>query len=260
MPTTITVSLRGLAATATVVAALVASYSVGSANADAPEPEPASTADAAPDGSSGIFVQGTGSVTGVPDQLRFSLSSHATASDVSGALAQASAATRRVLAALADQGLPREDVQTTGMSLRPVLDYGGGGPPLITGYAASQALSVLVRDLPKAGEALAAAVEAGGNAVRLGGVNLQIAHPHALLHRARERAFAEARAKAEQYARASGRGLGPVMSVREGTARRPLAFASTALRLESARDLATVPVRRGSEQVTVSVSLVWAFA
>src|SRR5262249_31054230 len=128
-------------------------------------------------------------------------------------------ATRRVLSALVELGVPRKDVQTTGLALRPVYDYSSDGPPVITGYAASQNHTVLVRELPQAGEALSAVVPARGNAVRLGSVRLQISDPDALLRDARTAAFAEAKAKAQQYAAASGRRLGDVVSVREGTTR-----------------------------------------
>src|SRR5262245_12205998 len=263
MSTTVTVSLRSLVVTAAVVTAVVASYTVGSARADAPATPsaPGLTVSAAPAAQDSIIVSGTGSAVGVPDQLQFSFTAHATASDVSGALAQASSATRRVLSALAELGVPRKDVQTAGLALRPVYDYSSDGPPVITGYAASQNHSVLVRELPQAGEALSAVVRAGGNAVRLGSVRLQIGDPDALLREARTAAFAEAKSKAQQYAAASGRRLGEVVSVREGTARgqsTPDPGLSEDLALRG--KLRAVPVRRGSEEVTVRVSLVWAFA
>jgi len=263
MPTTVTVSLRSILVTAVAAATVVAAYSVGSTRADASATPPADTLTvrSAPDSRDSIAVSGTGSAVGVPDQLRFSFSAHAIASDVTGALARASSATRRVLSALADLGVRRRDVTTTGMALRPVLDYSSGGPPVITGYAASQDHTVLVRELPQAGEALSAVADAGGNAVRMGSVRLQIGDPDALLREARTAAFAEARAKAEQYAAASGRRLGEVVSVREGPARGQSAHGSA---LSEAYDLRgklrAVPVLRGSEEATVRVSLVWAFA
>ncbi|MDQ4085585.1 MAG: SIMPL domain-containing protein [Actinomycetota bacterium] len=262
MSTTVTISLRSLVATATIVTMAAAAYTVGSARADSARPQPVATVvpTAGPE-QDGIFVRGSGAATGVPDRLRFSFGSHATASDVSAALARAGAATRRVLSALRAHDVARRDVQTTGLSLHPVFDHGGDGPPQITGYAASQRFSVLVRELPRAGEALAAAVEAGGNAVRLSGVRLEVDDPQALLRQARARAFAEARAKARQYAHAAGRRLGELVSVHEGVSARPPAQRGLGVGLEAlARDLQAVPVRPGQEEVTVDVSLVWALA
>jgi uncharacterized protein YggE len=119
---------------------------------------------------------------------------------------------------------------------------------------------VLVRELRQAGEVLGAVVDAGGNAVRLGSVRLQIGDPDAVLREARTDAFDEARAKAQQYAAASGRRLGEVVSVREGTGGGQSTRDAGLSQAYALRDLSVVPVRRGSESVTVRVSLVWAFA
>jgi uncharacterized protein len=265
MSTTVTVSLRSIVVPAVVTTALVVAlagvYTVGAARAGAADPQPSATVvqSSTTQAQDGIFVRGTGEAAGVPDRLRFSLSTHATASGVSAAVAEASAAARRVLAALREHGVARRDVQTTGLSLRPVYDYGDDGPPQITGYAASERFSVLVRDIPRAGEALSAAVESGGNAVRLGDMRLEIGDEQALLRQARAEAFAAARAKAQQYAAASGRRLGEVVSVREGVAGPPPRESITAS-FDLLAKRGAIPIRRGSEEVTVSVSLVWAFA
>jgi uncharacterized protein len=262
MSTTVTVSLRSLVVTVAVMTSLAAAYTVGSARAGSTDQRPvgavAPVAGAEQD--DGIVVRGSGAATGVPDRLRFSFSSQATDADVSAAVAQAGAAARRVLSALQAHGVARRDVQTTGLSLQPVYDYGGDGPPLITGYRASQRFSVLVRELPRAGAALAAAVEAGGNAVRLSGVRLEIGDQQALLRRARARAFAEAKAKAQQYAAAAGRRLGRLVSVREGVSGRPPDTRDSLLLGRAIGDLQSLPVRAGEEEITVDVSLVWAFA
>jgi uncharacterized protein len=263
MSATVTLSLRSLVVTVAVVTTVVAAYTVGSARADSAEPStvlvPAATSGS--EQTDGVAVRGSGVATGVPDQLRFSFGSHATDSDVSSAVARAGAAARRVLTALRDHDVTREDVQTTGLSLHPVYDYSDDGPPRITGYAASQRFSVLVRQLPRAGETLAAAVEAGGNAVRLSGVRLEIGDEQALLREARARAFADARAKAQQYAGAAGLRLGRLVSVREGVSSKPsVSRNGLAADLALGRDLRSVPVRAGQEQVSVEVSLVWAFA
>jgi uncharacterized protein len=261
---TFTVGVRGLVVTAALSAAavtgLTAAYTVGAARADEPATQQVSTvaATAETPAQSGVVVRGTGTATGVPDQIRLSLAATATADDVSTALARANRATHRVLRALREHDVDRRDVQTTGLSLHPVYDYSDDGPPQITGYAASQRFSVLLRDLPSGGTAIGAAVTAGGDAVRLSGVRLQIGDEAALLHEARAAAFADARAKAEQYAAASGRELGELVTVREGVSRPRSVLPDFGL----ARDaqLAKVPIRAGSEEVTVKVSLVWAFA
>ena len=254
MTSTVTVSIRSLVITAVVTMAVLLSYLIGSTQAGS------STATAAQEPASGdvpsIVMTGTGEATGTPDQLKFSLAVRTTAADVSTALGSANAATRQVLAAIREQGVAPEDVQTTGLSVNATSDYSGEGPPVITGYVVTESMSVVVRNLPDAGATISAAVIAGGNSVRLHSVRLQIGDEGALLEKARTAAIEEARAKAEQYAEATGRELGEVFSIREvninssGRSSYRLAEAAVA-------DFASVPIRAGTADLNVTVNVVW---
>jgi uncharacterized protein YggE len=119
---------------------------------------------------------------------------------------------------------------------------------------------VLVRDLAKGGSAVTAAVQAGGNAVRVGQIGLRIADPESLLAKSRAAAVKEATAKAQQYADATGQTLGSVMSLRE------VHSSSPALRLPtfSADSLSAVkgalPIRAGRDKLAVTVRIEWSFA
>ena len=254
---TVTVDLRSLVATAATAVAVLAAYAVGSAQTGtasavaSPGPAPISAAT--------IVMTGTGESTGVPDRLEFSLDVHTRAGDVSTALRSANRATRHVLRAVRAQDVAPKDVQTTGLSLNPTYDYSSDGPPVITGYAVTESMSVLVRSLPDAGATVSAAVDAGGNAVRLHGVRLEIGDQGALLHRARAGAIEDARAKASQYAAAAGRTLGEVTSVREVHVNQSISRAYPRAALDSAVT-GSVPIRAGSADLKVSVSVVWSFA
>lgn len=269
MTSTVSIDVRTLVATGVTAAVTVLAYLVGSAQSGAmpagaatppaqAAPEQAARAPVTPDNAS-IAMTGTGRATGVPDQVAFSLTVRTSAADVTAALAAANAATRDVLEAVRAQGVEADDLQTTGLALRPTYDYSGDGPAVLTGYAATQELSVVVRSLSDAGATMSAAVEAGGNAVRLGNVRLQLGDKDALLVRARDAAIAQARAKAEQYAQAVGRPLGEVLSVREVTA---TPYQPQAVDLRAAGDvsLSKVPIRAGTDELSVTVSVVWSFA
>ena len=258
MASTITVSIRSLVAGAAAISAIVAAYVVGSADSDG---SPAFAAeDTAAAETATIVMTGHGEATGVPDQLTFGLSIKKNAPDVSTALNSANRVTRRVLQAVRDQGVDADDVQTTGLSIHPNYDYSDDGPAVIIGYGVSQELSVLVRSLPDAGSTISAAVEAGGNAVRLHNVQLRIGDKDGMFRRARDAAFAEAKAKAEQYAEATGQELGEVTSVREVTAKSSVPLAYEARDLERAATLTDVPIKAGTAELEVTVSVVWSFA
>ena len=209
-----------------------------------------------------ITMTGTGSAAAVPDQLSFGLTVSLTRTDLDTALDDANRTMARVLGTLADHGVAQADVQTTGLSMNPVYDYPRYGPPTIRGYAVSERATVLVRELADGGDAVSAAVEAGGNDVRVRDIRLLVGEQDAVMAKARDAAVAEATAKARQYAEASGQELGEVVTLNEVTSRplpsSPLAYAadSAASRVE----LSAVPIRAGKDEGSVTVRIVWSLA
>lgn len=259
-------TVRSLALGAAAALTVVSAYAVGAAGGDGGDVGSAAAdaagTGAAPTGSGEgdqrrtLSLQGTGESTGVPDQLTFRLAARAKADDVSTALGDASSTLRRVLGALREAGVRGKDVRTTGLSVQPDYAYYPSGPPVLTGYVATQSVSVLVRELADAGATITAATVAGGNAVRLSGVDLRIGDRDALLAEARDAAVGQARTKAEQYAAAAGDTLGAVLSVREVAARggAPVPSAYGGLTRDA---VAAVPIKAGTQDLRVTVAVVW---
>jgi uncharacterized protein YggE len=255
MESTVTVKLRTIVLTIAMMLALLAAYFVGSIGSGG-----GGVASAADDTSATtenkIVMSGTSDVTGIPDQLTFHVSVRNTSSDVSSALGITGNTMHRVLAALNGVGVDAKDTQSTGLSIHPEYSYSSGTRVLV-GYQASQGMTVLVRSLPDAGEAISAAVHAGGNRVQVGDVRLKIGDMDALLSKARADAVADAKAKAQDYVDAAGTSLGDVVSVREVAtggggkqifaARGALDYAASAL-----------PIRPGRSTLKVTVSITWA--
>lgn len=259
MDASVTITMRTLVTTLAVAAALLAAYFVGSAGSGSSPAAARASGPVAEDASAPqIAMTGSGEATGVPDQLVFSVTIAESADDVSGALDEVGTTARRVLASLADQGVDRADVQTTALSVRPQYDY-VNGTSVLTGYGATERLSVVVRNLADAGDTISAAVDAGGNGVRLGDLRLKIGDVDALLAEARDDAVAEAEDKAQQYADATGSELGSVISVRE-VSKPPRIEAELAYRTSADEAAASVPIRAGSEQLTVKVAVVWSLS
>jgi uncharacterized protein YggE len=202
-------------------------------------------------------MSGTGTATGVPDQLSFKVGVHAVAPDVSTALNSASSTTSKVLAAVQEEGVDKDDLQTTGLTINAMYDYSDDGPPVITGYSVSQNLSVLVRSLPDAGTTIAAAAEAGGNAIRLSGVRLEVGDEDGLMAAARAAAIEQAQEKALQYAEASDRTLGDVLLVREGGGGTHARLALGRETYATADAMRAIPIRAGKADLEVQVSVVW---
>jgi uncharacterized protein YggE len=174
--------------------------------------------------------------------------------DVSSAMDAASSRQSRVRAALKKAGVADKDLQTSEVSVYP--DYDNRGRP--NGYRVSETLTAKLRDIKKAGRAIADAVEAGGDEAVVQGVSFSLEDNAGLLDQARDAAYADARAKAERYAQLSGRTLGEVQLVAETTnpiASQPVPLAYDAARSAQAKAL---PIDAGTNEVSVTVTVRWA--
>jgi uncharacterized protein YggE len=135
------------------------------------------------------------------------------ARDASEANAKAMAA---VVAALKSLGVADEDVQTSRLSLQPVRDA-KGNELRITGFQATNQVTVKLRDLARTAEVVDRLVGAGAN--EIAGIQFVVASPSEALQQARAAAIADARRKAETYAKAANVLLGaPVSIIEEGGA------------------------------------------
>src|ERR671920_2503487 len=122
-----------------------------------------------------------------------------------------------VRAALKRAGIADREIQTSSINLYP--DYRQdpqGANPQIVGYRASNEVSVRFRDIANSGKILDALVAQGAN--QINGPMLSIDKPEAALDEARTQALANARARAELYARALGKRVGRILSISEAGA------------------------------------------
>jgi uncharacterized protein YggE len=129
------------------------------------------------------------------------------------ALGDNAARMARVLAALKRAGIAARDIATADVSLNPQYRYTDGQPPAITGYQATNSVSVKFRDVAKAGPILDALVTQGAN--QIDGPHLSVAEPDAALDEARGDALKRARARADLYARAAGMRVARIISINE---------------------------------------------
>ena len=265
---TVTISPRRAAFVVITVIALLVAYSIGTTRSggtaasasqltrtsNASSTQPPATLAIGP----GITVGGRATVGGTPDTLRLDLSVAATASSVSEALASANRSAAIVQKSLLDSRVLKKDLQTSGLSIQPEYDYTKQGLPRLKGYQVSESITAKFRDLGRAGDIIGKVVSAGGNAIRVNGISLDLEDTSALVSSARDKAFANAKAKAKQCARAAGRSLGDVISIAEDvTAPSPIPMAYPTAALAS-RDVASVPIQPGSQDVSVSVTVVFA--
>jgi uncharacterized protein YggE len=161
------------------------------------------------------------------------------------------AAMGKVLQALKGAGIEEKDVQTSRLSLQPQSAPNRSGPSAIAGYRASNRVTVRVRDVTKVASVIDTLVGAGAN--EIGGINFVVSQASKLLDEARERAVADARRKAEIYARAAGVTLAAPLSISEEGNSAPVPY-----RRMAAGMAVSAPVAQGEETLAVSVSVSWA--
>jgi uncharacterized protein YggE len=161
------------------------------------------------------------------------------------------AAMGKVLLALKSAGIEEKDFQTSRLSLQPQSAPNRPGPSTIVGYRASNRVTVRLREVAKLANVIDTMVSAGANDI--GGINFMVSQASKLLDEAREQAIADARRKAEIYAKAAGVTLGAPLSISEEGAPGPMPY-----RKMVAGMAASAPVAQGEETLRITVSVSWA--
>jgi hypothetical protein len=199
-----------------------------------------------------ISVSGTGEVAGRPDTLIVDIGVSVLRPTVNEATTEAAKLADTVIAALTSGGVADRDIQTTSYSIYPEYDYSGQTQRL-TGYRVSNVVTAKVRDVESAGGVIDAAVRAGGDATVVNGIRFDIEESSELVTAAREAAWNDAKAKAEQLAGLAGVTLGRAVSISEtfSPAPPPIAFEE----FLAAADQAATPIQPGEQAVTVTVTV-----
>ena len=156
-----------------------------------------------------LSVSATGDAETVPDLAVIMIGVDTYGADAKAANAANSRKAAQIAAALSAFGVSDKDIQTRNLSLARI-DYG----PRKGQFQASNTLAVRLHDVPKAGEAVAAATAAGANILM--GPALQIEDPEKANRGAYTAAYRAARTRAEAYAEASGLRISRVLTIRDG--------------------------------------------
>ncbi len=195
-----------------------------------------------------IVVTGEGSVSVTPDyaQIRCGVTTRTkTAKETVDTNSKLMAA---VIAALKNAGIAEKDIQTGRFSIQPV--YSPQEPrtePKLLGYSVSNHVNVTIREIGKVGDVLDRVIAAG--ATDAGNVSFLVSDPSKALDHAREAAIADARRKAEVFAKASGVRLGRVEWIIEDTGSGP------PVPMMARTVPAPVPIASGEDTLRVQVTV-----
>ncbi len=205
-----------------------------------------------------ITINGFGKVNGKNDIAVTTIGYSNTDKDIAKAQADNKKVMDQIYTELKNMGIAEKDLQSE-YSVYPDYNYTQEKGQELKGYRVSNSLTIKIRDLSKIGNVLGLAGEYGANEVN--GLNFTIDDPENLKSQARDKAVADAKAKAQQLANNLGVHLGSLVSYGEydnSGDTYPLKYAeSTGLGMGGAPTAAPASVSGGSMDVTMNVNLVY---
>jgi uncharacterized protein len=155
---------------------------------------------------------GIGTGTAAPDQVAISFGVNARAKTGPAAMDSCTKATNRIVDALKAAGVEEKEIRTLQISLYPMRDNSGRK---VVSYQANQSILVTTKKIDKAGDIITTGTTAGASDVS--GPDYTMTSENAARADSISKAIADAKARAVAMAKASGRDLGPVLSVQETT-------------------------------------------
>jgi uncharacterized protein YggE len=166
----------------------------------------------------GFWVSGTGEVTVTPDLATVILSIQSQEDTVAAARTVAAEGMSKLMASLADSGIADKDIQSSGFNISQRTrwnDY--TSTQTVIGYQVTNTVTVKIRNVDNVGDVIDAVVQAGGDLVRISDLTFSVEDPSVYYEEARQKAIADAKDKAEQYAALLGVTLGEPTYVAEGS-------------------------------------------
>ncbi len=209
-----------------------------------------------------ITVNGTGVVSTTPDTASVMLGIRSTNESLHTAQGDVTRRLTGVTQTLIEAGIAEEDITTAQYTIIPIPEYDrDGNYKGIQQYEVSVGLAVTVHDLDLLETLLDSTVDAGVNDVW--GISMYVDDTSAAASEARTAAMADARARAEEYARAEGLLITGVYSINELSAPEPKSTRMDApmdVDYEAASGAAEampVPIGPGSTDIRVDVEVVY---
>lgn len=197
-----------------------------------------------------LTLSAAGEVKATPDMASLSLGVQTTKATAGQAMAANAARMNQVIGALKSAGIAPRDLQTSSIGLTPQMVYEQDKPPRLTGYQASNQLTVTVRDLSRLGGVVDAVAAAG--ATDIGQISFGLADPAPAESAARLAAVKALNDKAALYARATGYRISRLQSLTEGEPETngPRPMPMMAMRVAAA----PTPVETGEQTVHIDIT------
>jgi uncharacterized protein YggE len=207
---------------------------------------------------SGVSVQGTGTVKVTPDTVRLNASITFVSTTNSAASKAVSTSAAAFRAALKEKKVATKDIQSQNLTIYPEYSWTQEKGQELKGYRASQSFTVLIRDEANAGSIIDAAVDAAGDNIQVTGVTPIVLEIDDAQDAAREKAVAKAKKKALAYAKLLDFDLGKILWVSESSSSYNPPIYAMAKAGVSAEAAPATEIDLGEQDVTVTVDVRWA--
>jgi uncharacterized protein YggE len=235
--------------------ALAAAALLFAGGAAALRPAPAARAQGVDLTAHTITVTGSDQEFVAPDQAQVTVGVHTTAATAAGAQSADDKAAQAVISAVEALGVSQDDIRTAWYDLSP--NYAPGGPDRpsrLSGFQATDQLTVTIRDVSQVGAVIDAAVAAGANQVD--GVSYTVSDPGKVQRQSYAAALQDARARADAIAQSAGVQIAGLYAVDASSSswNGPVPFAA---QVTSAAPAA--PVQPGKQAIQTRVKAVYAF-
>ena len=201
-----------------------------------------------------ITVTGEGKIAVKPDTASLSLGVQATATTATEGLSRANASAAALIASLKTAGIGDDDIATSGVSIYPQYN----SKNTVSGYQASNNVTITVREIGRTGQLIDAAAAAAGDNITVGGVSFYVDDSEALIGAARADAIHNARKRAGEYAAAAGATVGDVIQISEpaiGGSAQPMFRAASMSKFSGGGS--PMPIEAGTQDLEVSVTVVY---
>ena len=207
----------------------------------------------------GIWVTGEGTVTVVPDIALLSLGVEAQSTTVAEAQGQAATAMAAIVAALDSYEIAEKDIKTQHFSIIPVRRWAEDkGQEILIGYRVTNTVTVKVREIDNTGAIIDAVARAGGDYTRINSLSFTVEDPTAYHKEAREKAMADAEAKAKQLADLGNVKLGKPTYINESGGYIPVVREYYAEGpVPAPMPAAAPPISPGETKISLSVQVVY---
>ena len=206
----------------------------------------------------GIWVTGEGSVSVVPDIAILNLGVEVQSETVAVAQSQAATSMDAVVRELKSKGIADKDIKTRSFSIYPVRRWvEKEDREVLVGYRVNNMVTTRVKQVEDVGAIIDAVAEAGGDYIRINNISFTVDDPAKYREEAREKAMADAEAKAKQLAAAGGVNLGSPTYISESDGAIPVPRDFAVKAFAEAAAAPPTSISPGETEIRITVQVVY---